>query len=196
MVGAAAFLGAGYRTPIAAVMFVAESTGRPGFVVPALIATAIAQLVMGSRSITTYQRVIRGGHVEERLRLPVTAALVREAYTVDADLTLSQLLVHEEFLRARARSIPVLEGDRYLGLVRLGDVAGTPPEERAERRVRDVLRTDVPTASSDWSLRRAVEAMEAADVDQLGLVDDGLFRGVIPMSVVFDLEQILEATAE
>ena len=34
VVGIAAFLGAGYRVPLAAVMFVAEATGRPGFVAP------------------------------------------------------------------------------------------------------------------------------------------------------------------
>jgi chloride channel protein, CIC family len=55
VVGAAAFLGAGYRTPIAAIVFVAESTGRPGFVVPALIATAVAQVLMGTSSVTAYQ---------------------------------------------------------------------------------------------------------------------------------------------
>ena len=33
VVGMAAFLGAGYRVPLAAVVFVAEFTGRPGFVV-------------------------------------------------------------------------------------------------------------------------------------------------------------------
>jgi CIC family chloride channel protein len=32
-VGVAAFLGAGYRVPLAAVMFVAETTGRSGFIV-------------------------------------------------------------------------------------------------------------------------------------------------------------------
>ena len=55
VIGAAAFLGAGYRTPIAAVVFVAETTGRPGFIVPALVATAVAQVVMGGRSVTSYQ---------------------------------------------------------------------------------------------------------------------------------------------
>jgi chloride channel protein, CIC family len=59
VVGAAAFLGAGYRTPIAAIVFVAEATGRPGFVVPALLATAIAQVLMGTSSVTTYQHVRR-----------------------------------------------------------------------------------------------------------------------------------------
>ncbi|HEX4492044.1 MAG TPA: chloride channel protein [Acidimicrobiia bacterium] len=55
VVGIAAFLGAGYRVPLAAVMFVAEATGRPGFVVPGLIAAVVAELVMGDVSVTTYQ---------------------------------------------------------------------------------------------------------------------------------------------
>jgi CIC family chloride channel protein len=55
VVGIAAFLGAGYRVPLAAVMFVAETTGRPGFVVPGLIAAVVAELVMGRASVTPYQ---------------------------------------------------------------------------------------------------------------------------------------------
>lgn len=56
LIGIAAFLGAGYRVPLAAVMFVAETTGRPNFIVPALFAAVAAELVMGDQSITPYQR--------------------------------------------------------------------------------------------------------------------------------------------
>ncbi len=56
LLGIAAFLGAGYRVPLAAVMFVAETTGQPGFIVPALFAAVAAELVMGEQSITTFQR--------------------------------------------------------------------------------------------------------------------------------------------
>lgn len=56
LLGVAAFLGAGYRVPIAAIMFVAETTGRPNFVVPALFAAVAAELVMGDQSITVFQR--------------------------------------------------------------------------------------------------------------------------------------------
>jgi CIC family chloride channel protein len=56
LLGIAAFLGAGYRVPLAAVMFVAETTGKPNFVVPALFAAVAAELVMGEQSITAYQR--------------------------------------------------------------------------------------------------------------------------------------------
>lgn len=56
LLGIAAFLGAGYRVPLASVMFVAEATGQPGFIVPALFAAVAADLVMGEISITTFQR--------------------------------------------------------------------------------------------------------------------------------------------
>jgi H+/Cl- antiporter ClcA len=59
LIGVAAFLGAGYRVPLAGVMFVAESTGRPGFVVPGLIAAIVAQLFMGGASASAYQVATR-----------------------------------------------------------------------------------------------------------------------------------------
>lgn len=59
VLGVAAFLGAGYRVPLAAIMFVSETTGRPGFIVPGLIAAVVAELVMGEQSITAYQRPSR-----------------------------------------------------------------------------------------------------------------------------------------
>lgn len=56
LVGVAAALGAGYRVPLAGVMFVAEASGRPGFIVPGLLAAVGADLVMGSASVTPYQQ--------------------------------------------------------------------------------------------------------------------------------------------
>jgi CIC family chloride channel protein len=37
-------------------MFVAETTGQPGFVVPGLLAAVSAYLIMGSSSVTNYQQ--------------------------------------------------------------------------------------------------------------------------------------------
>lgn len=56
IIGIAAALGAGYRVPLASVMFVAEATGRAGFVVPGLFAAVGADLVMGTKSVTPYQQ--------------------------------------------------------------------------------------------------------------------------------------------
>ena len=55
LVGMAAFLGAGYRVPLTGVVFAAEASGRPGFIVPGLIASVVAQLFMGGSSASAYQ---------------------------------------------------------------------------------------------------------------------------------------------
>jgi len=47
--------------PLAAVVFVAEATGRPGFVVPGLLAAVVAELVMGPRAVTEYQLFTTNG---------------------------------------------------------------------------------------------------------------------------------------
>jgi CIC family chloride channel protein len=65
VIGVAAFLGAGYRVPLAAVVFVAETTGRPGFIVPGLLAAVAAMLVMGRESVTVYQRGSQFGSTPE-----------------------------------------------------------------------------------------------------------------------------------
>jgi CIC family chloride channel protein len=56
VVGIAAFLSGSYNVPLAGVAFVAEATGAPGYIVPGLIAAALAYLVGGKRSLSAHQR--------------------------------------------------------------------------------------------------------------------------------------------
>lgn len=55
LVGGAAFLGAGYGAPLAAVAFVAEITGSPGFLIPGLVAVAAAVLVTSGWTVSPAQ---------------------------------------------------------------------------------------------------------------------------------------------
>jgi len=55
LIGGAAFLGAGYGTPIAALAFVAESTGQVEFLIPGVVAVAAAELVMFNRTVSPAQ---------------------------------------------------------------------------------------------------------------------------------------------
>ncbi len=56
-VGMAAFISAGYKTPLTAVVFVAEATGGHGFIIPALLGAAVAYAVSGDASVSSDQRV-------------------------------------------------------------------------------------------------------------------------------------------
>jgi CIC family chloride channel protein len=56
-VGMASFISAGYKTPLAAVVFVAEATGGHAFIIPALIGAAVAYGVSGDASASGDQRL-------------------------------------------------------------------------------------------------------------------------------------------
>jgi H+/Cl- antiporter ClcA len=56
MLGGATMLGAGYAAPLTGVVIIAELTGRPGLIVPALLATTMAMLTVGNRSVSHAQR--------------------------------------------------------------------------------------------------------------------------------------------
>ena len=55
LIGLAAFVAAGYRTPLAAVAFVAETTGDPWVLIPAMLASVASYLTMGTQSISRHQ---------------------------------------------------------------------------------------------------------------------------------------------
>ena len=56
-VGMASFIAAAYKTPLAAVVFVAEATGGHAFIVPALIGAAVAYGISGDASVSGDQKV-------------------------------------------------------------------------------------------------------------------------------------------
>ena len=64
-VGMASFLAAGYKTPLAAVVFVAEATGGHAFIIPALIGAAVAYAASGDASASGDQRLHAGARVQE-----------------------------------------------------------------------------------------------------------------------------------
>ncbi|MBW4038573.1 MAG: chloride channel protein [Acidobacteria bacterium] len=59
-VGMASFIAAAYKTPLAAVVFVAEATGGHAFIVPALIGAAVAYGISGDASVSGDQKVHEG----------------------------------------------------------------------------------------------------------------------------------------
>jgi CIC family chloride channel protein len=154
ILGLAAFLAAGYRTPIAAVMFVAEST-RGQAVVPALIAAAVSQLVAGQASVSLAQREERLGGLESRLALPVSAALDTDVLTVPPDASISEFVwIHA--LGQRQPVVPVVDGSHYLGLCSIHDVTQIERSSWDDVNVTEILDRDASTGRPSWTIRDAV----------------------------------------
>jgi CIC family chloride channel protein len=196
LVGVSAFLAAGYRVPLAGVVFAAEATGRPGFIVPGLIASVVAQLFMGRASASPYQRAGRAGHLERRFDLPLTTALRTDVATVPPDTTLTEFFWNH-LLGQREHAVPVVDGSDYRGVMRIEEFRDTPEQEWATVTVADRMRVDFPTVAPRARLRDALTLMEHADVDLLPVVDGATFVGVVTTSEVLKLADILDrATGE
>lgn len=191
MLGVAAFLGAGYRTPLAAVTFVAETTGRAGFVVPGLIAAVVSQLVMGKRSVAADQLPSRSGYLETRLRLPVSAAISTDAPTVSPETTAAEF-VRNHVVAQHIFVAPVVDGaGRLAGLVDLASIEELARGEWESATVAGVMHAAQP-GRLEWSLREAVVAMDAAGLDVLPIVDDhGTYVGLLTLDVVLALTDLL-----
>ncbi|HVX17973.1 MAG TPA: chloride channel protein [Acidimicrobiales bacterium] len=194
VLGIASFLGAGYRTPLAAVMFVAESTGDAVFVVPALVAAAISQLVMGHETVSSTQAESRTGALERRLPLPVSSVLRADVLTVPPDATVAEFVwVH--LVGNRQRSVPVVDGSTYVGMCGMEEVAMIERGAWDDTTVADIMRTDLPVGVPSWTIRDALQALERADVDCLGVVGpDGTFAGELRTSEIMKLAEILSET--
>jgi CBS domain-containing protein len=195
LVGVSAFLGAGYRVPLAGVVFAAEATGRPGFIVPGLIAAMVAQLFMGRASASPYQVATRAGHLERRFALPLTAALATDVATMPPDTTLSEFFGNH-LLGHREKAVAVVDGNGYLGIMRLEELRAVPQEKWPTEQVNDHMRTDFPIIRPGARLRDALTIMEHADVDLLPVVDGDQFVGVVTTSEILRLDDILDRAAE
>jgi CIC family chloride channel protein len=190
LVGVSAFLGAGYRVPLAGVVFAAEATGRPGFIVPGLLAAMVAQLFMGRSSASPYQVATRAGHLERRFSLPVSAALRTDVATMPPDTSLSEFFRHH-LIGNREKAVAVVEGARFLGIMRIDELQSVEQNMWPFESVAAHMRTDFPSVGPTAVLRDALRAMEEADVDLLPVLDGDVFVGVVTTREILELDEIL-----
>jgi CIC family chloride channel protein len=189
-IGIAAFLGAGYRTPLAGVAFVAEATGEPGFLVPALLAAAAAQLVMGSKSFSTYQRNERLPDTEPLSRLAVADIMSPSADTIDAESSLD--VVVATMLSQNRRWAPVVDSSGYVGLIAVTDISLIPIADWPQFTARNVTRTDVPPAAPAETVDVVAERMRAAHSEAIAVTTSKTVIGVVTLRDLSNIEVLLD----
>ena len=194
-IGVAAFLAAGYRTPLAAVMFVAESTGAPAFVVPGLIAVAVSQVVVGGSSVSDYQRDTRVGHLERRFQMPITSAMRREFRTVSPTDSLSDFVWGFAFPHKQLEAVVVDEEGQFKGVVRVSDAGDVDQDQWSTTPCSDIMIHDLTPARLSWTVREVSELMENANVDIIPVIDTaGRVVGVVTGQSIVNVVELLDET--
>ena len=193
-VGMASFIAAGYKTPLAAVVFVAEATGGHAFIIPALIGAAIAYSVSGDASASGDQRLHEGVKVQELSEIPVAEVMQRNMISVQASLTLREF-TNILSPHSRHELFPVFEGMQLLGTVSLWSLVRVAPEKWDSYRVRDLTDSRVTTVTSDCDVMEALRLLltEHAQPTLLVISENGEMKGIVTKT---DILQVLKTRRE
>ncbi len=188
VLGVAAFLGAGYRVPLAGIMFVAETTGQPFFVVPGLLAAVTADILAGRSSVTTYQRTDRTTVVPRPAARSI-GEIVAPDRPVPAATTLASYL---QDWPSGNDAVVVGDGNTPLGVLRRADAEQFDGASADATTVDAIHVREVPSAASHWTMAEAITAMTKARVDVLAVVDDdGRYIGHVTLGAVLGAAGLL-----
>lgn len=109
----------------------------------------------------------------------------REVLMTDCPHVLKQLsldvFVENIAIPSGRRCFPVMEGDKFLGLLTLHRIQGVPRDEWKTTRVADVMLPPekLTTARLDEDLTQVLEEMARADVNQMPVFENNRFLGMV-----------------
>jgi CIC family chloride channel protein len=165
-VGMASFIAAGYKTPLAAVVFVAEATGGHAFIIPALIGSAVAYAVSGDASASGDQRLHEAVRVSELQELPVSEIMQTELISASAGITLREFAAMLS-PHTRHEVFPVFMDGVIVGTCSLWSLSQVPPEKWSSTRIHEIMQRHVQKISPDTGATEALRLLLAEESEPM-----------------------------
>jgi CIC family chloride channel protein len=179
-VGMAAFISAGYKTPLAAAVFVAEATGAHAFIIPALIGAAVAYAVSGDASASGDQRLDESVRLQELADTPVSAVMRTQLIAAQGSMTVAEF-VQGLTPHAHHEAFPVFDGPRWLGVVTLWDVLHLSPAKWATTEVQELIDSRMAQVPPECDLTEALRLLLGEHPQPMLLVvcHEGQMQGIV-----------------
>ena len=180
IVGMMAFFGGVGKVPVAVIIMVSEMIGGLTLLVPSMIATAIAYVIIGKNTVYRSQVESRSDSPAHRSeysvplmqKLFVKDAMTKKVITTTLNAPLSE--VAEIMAKNTIKGIPVLDDSgRLVGMVTLTDVLKVNTEERVTTKASSVMTKELVTTIPDESLYEAFGKMTSNQIGRLPVVEPG-----------------------
>jgi len=193
IIGMSSFLAAGYKTPLAAVTFIAETTGSPGYIIPGLIAAAVGYIISGRMSVSKNQHWVRSTKLELMLSSHVSQVMTTSNIVmVPKDIYLEELFLNY-ILKYRYKSMPVVDNGKLFGMISLIDIKQYDADDWGKITVGDAATKDVHVAYRNQTLAEVLDRMNAYNVDRMPVVsnkDPREIIGIISSTDIVALEEL------
>ncbi|HXW85542.1 MAG TPA: CBS domain-containing protein, partial [Candidatus Binataceae bacterium] len=178
--GMAAFIAGGYKTPLTAVVFVAETTGGHSFIIPSLISAAVAYAVSGEASVSGDQHLHETARLADLTDLTVREVMCRTIVAAPAAATLA-VFANTIVSHHRHTIFPVLDGDSIVGTLSLSDMSRVAAERWSSTQVSAVADRSATKVEPDLDLQEALRLLVRENGVQMLLVvgSGGTLEGIL-----------------
>ena len=171
-VGMAAFIAGGYKTPLTAVVFVAEATGGHAYIIPTLIGAAVAYAVSGEASVSGDQHLHEGVKTQQLQHIPVSEVMQKQIIMVSASSTLREF-ADSVRIHHRHAIFPVFEEDDLLGTISIWSLGKIDPQKWTTTCVRELTDQETAQVPPDCDLMEVLRLLTTQKRYHMVLVVDG-----------------------
>ena len=175
IIGMMALFGGVAKAPIAVIVMVSEMTGDFTLLLPSMVAI-VGSVILTNKTIYREQvptRLDSPAHTREYfmslLEIPkVIDATRKEFKTLGPTSSINEAILS---MRHGVNTLPVIGDDRLIGALSMEGIAGVPPEEWKDTKVKDIMSTP-PTIHNYKNLHDAAQKMEETGEQTFFVVDE------------------------
>jgi len=192
-VGMAGVLSASLRTPLAAIVMVTEMTGSYGLIVPLMLVSMVSYLL--ARRWGVYAEQVGSphdspAHAGESMISLLETLRVKDLmdemwpYVVGPDKTLPELV--SLMTRGTRPSFAVVDGRRFVGLVRASTIAGVTDVGGSSRLLaaKDLLTPDLQVVYPGDDLYSTLDLFRRLSVEVLPVIEEGNYVGMLSREAI------------
>ncbi len=194
-IGMISLFGGISKAPISVLIMICEMTKNYELLFPGMAAVAISYMITGDYTIYIEQVNTRADSPAHRMEMSVDIlqnVKVKDAMvpaervmTVSPNNTVLEVLDLIE--KTGHMGFPVVEDSKLVGIITFQDVESVPIEERAEKKVADVMTRNVVVAYPDETLEDALIKLVERDIGRLPIVERGNERKLVGLITRSDI---------